>query len=117
MPIRLTVTVIRNGSNWCGPRLPAVFSAQPTPAQQTEMRTPSGTAASTCSGSVTSQRTNVAPSSLRERLALLGVEVGDRHLRARLRQPARGGRAEARCAARHQGRGSLDSHGAGTYTL
>ena len=37
VPIRLIVIVMRNGSNWCAPRLPAIFSAQPTPAQQTEI--------------------------------------------------------------------------------
>src|ERR687893_2419877 len=64
-PSRLTWTTVWNGSTLWAPRLPAVFSAQPMPAQVTAIRSPgpaAATAASTWAGSVTSQATN-APSS------------------------------------------------------
>ena len=65
VPIRFTRTTASKGSNACGPRLPAVFSAHPMPAQQTAIRRPSAacTAASTSSAFVTSQATKRAPSS------------------------------------------------------
>ena len=65
VPIRFTRTTASNGSNECGPRRPAVFSAQPMPAQQTEIRSePAASMASaTCSAFVTSHSTKRAPSS------------------------------------------------------
>ena len=65
VPIRLTRTTDSNGSSACGPREPAVFSAQPMPAQQTDIRSgpAAATALSTCDPSVTSHATNRAPSS------------------------------------------------------
>ena len=47
---------------------------------------------------------------LGERLALLRVDVGDDDVRAVLVQPAGGGLAEARRAARDEGAGSFDLH-------
>src|SRR3954451_9027372 len=38
VPSRLTRITVSNGSNGRGPRLPAVFSAQPMPAPHTEIR-------------------------------------------------------------------------------
>src|SRR5690349_16340337 len=63
VPIRFTPITREKGSSACAPRRPATFSAQPIPAQQTEILTPFGTAAATSASSVTSQRTNRAPSS------------------------------------------------------
>src|SRR5436305_2722281 len=60
VPIRLMPMTLSTGCSWCGPRLPATFSAQPTPAQHTLMRSPpsasaaAATAASTSSALVTS---------------------------------------------------------------
>src|SRR4051794_28716030 len=68
VPIRLTLMTVSDGSKPCAPRLPAIFSAQPMPAQQTLMRRPSSpaarsTAAAIWSESVTSAATKPAPSS------------------------------------------------------
>ena len=41
VPIRLTRITVSNSSKLCGPLLPAIFSAGPMPAQQTEIRSPS----------------------------------------------------------------------------
>ena len=41
MPIRLTRITFSNSSKLCGPLLPAIFCAEPMPAQQTEIRSPS----------------------------------------------------------------------------
>jgi len=72
VPIRLMRSTVSNGISWCGPRLDAVRSAHPTPAQLMLTRNPSpwaaacSTAASTCPSSLTSHRTKFArsPSSL-----------------------------------------------------
>ena len=84
VPIRLTLTTLEKNSRLWGPPLCATRSAQPIPAQQTEMRRPPpceaarSTAADTASASVTSASTKLALTQLgRQRLALLGVEVGD----------------------------------------
>ena len=61
------------------------------------------TAASTWSGSVTSQATKRRAELLRQRLALLGVEVGDRDLRARPRAAA--ARSPRRAPTRRRPRG------------
>ena len=114
VPIRFTRMTASNGSNECGPRLPAVFSAQPMPAQQTEIRSvpAASTAAATCAASVTSHSTKRALELLGQRRALLGVEVGDGDLRARGAQAAGGRGAEPGGPAGHQRAGSLDSHDA-----
>ena len=66
VPIRLTRMTVSNGSKPWAPLRPATFSAQPMPAQQTEMRRPSSPAAAVDGG-----------------LDLLGVgDVGGDELRA-----------------------------------
>ena len=111
VPIRLTLITLEKISRSCGPCLPAVRCAQPIPAQQTEIRRPpsasaaASTAAWTGSSSVTSASTKRA--ALAElggqRLALLGVEVGDHDRGAGARASApRRRRAEPRGAARDQ---------------
>jgi hypothetical protein len=66
VPIRLIEITFENISRLWGPPLWATRSAQPTPAQQTEIRRPPApsaareTAAATASGSVTSVATKVA---------------------------------------------------------
>ena len=68
VPIRLTAITFSNGSSAWGPRLPATFSTQPIPAQQTEILRPPGaaaasfTAAATVLASLTSTRANLARS-------------------------------------------------------
>ena len=106
---------IWNGSKLCAPRLPAVFSAQPTPAQHTEMRRSPAASTAACTELGVG---DVALDELRaqlagERLALLGVLVGDRHLRAVGRQPPRGRGPEPGGAARDERARSLNSHGRG----
>ena len=68
VPIRLIWITFVNISRLCGPPLWATRSAQPTPAQQTEIRRPPSpsaarsTAAATASASVTSVATKLAAS-------------------------------------------------------
>ena len=87
----------------------AVLIALPVPAQLTRMRSwPSAARAlakpaSTSASEVTSTLQNTPPISLRERFALLGVEVEDRDLDAVRRERARRRRAEAGGAAGDDG--------------
>ena len=67
MPIRLTLTTFAKYSSSCGPRARARRSAQPIPAQQTEIRSPPSACGGaldrgpTASASVTSAATKAAP--------------------------------------------------------
>ena len=97
VPIRFTLITLWKISRSWGPRLPAVRWAQPMPAQQTEIRSPpsapaaASTAAWTGSGSITFASTKLrALAQLGgQRLALLGVEVGDHDRRRRASCSAR----------------------------
>ena len=68
------------------------------------------TAALICSVSVTSTETNAPPISCGERLALVGLQVGDHDVRARGGELAGDGGADARGGAGDDGRGSGDVH-------
>ena len=119
VPIRLIAITVSKGWSVWAPRLPAVFSAQPIPAQQTLMRSPPGsaaaaaTAASTVSGSVTlaSDEAGALAELGGQRRALLLVEVGDRDVGAVRVQAAHGGLTEPRRPAGDERRASLDPHG------
>ena len=117
VPIRFTLMTVWNGSKLCGPRLPAVLSAQPMPAQQTEIRSsPGGLDRGLHLLGVGDVARHEPRAQLAgERLALLGVQVRDRHLARRRPQPPRGRRAEPGRAARDERARSLDSHGRGPY--
>ena len=117
VPIRLIEITLVNISRLCGPPLWATRSAQPTPAQQTEIRRPPSapaarsTAAATGSASVTSASTNSArsPSSAASASpfsALRSAIVTRRRPRAaRARSPRRAPRRRRRPV-----RCSLDPH-------
>ena len=97
-----------------------VRCAQPMPAELTSDAQRAellgrSTAALICSVLVTSTWAKTPPISCGERLALLGVEVGDDDLRALGGELAGDGRADARGAAGDDGTGSVDVHGAGAY--
>ena len=92
--------------------------AQPMPAELTTAR--SGaisaaalTAAVIWSVLVTSTWAKTPPISCGERLALVGLEVGDHDGRALGGELAGGGRADARRGAGDDGGGSVDVHGSG----
>ncbi len=110
-----------NGSTECAPRLPAVFSAQPMPAQQTAiaqlavaLRGRHGRLDRGGIGDVGGEEARAVAEVVGERGPALLVAVGERDGRAQRVQPAGGGGAEAGRAARDEGVGSLDLHdGAG----
>ena len=115
VPIRLTRMTVSNGSKACGAGGPAIFSAQPMPAQQTEIRSPSSPAAALDGGLDLLGVGHVGGDEVGaelvgERLAALRVEVGDRDVGAGLVQRAGGRRAEARRPAGDERVHSLDVH-------
>ena len=93
VPIRLIRSTVSNGMSWCGPRLDAVRSAQPTPAQQTLMRSRARRLARPrrppprpgLVGDVARDEPGALAQLAGERLALLLVDVGDRDVGARAR--------------------------------
>ena len=80
--------IVSNGISGCGPFEPATFCAQPVPAQQTAMRRPPSALRGPLDRRLHLRLlAHVAGDELEpelgaERLALLGVDVGDRHVRA-----------------------------------
>ena len=94
--------IVSNGSSGCGPFEPATFCAQPVPAQHTEMRSPPSAAAACATAASTwlllayVARHELQAELLAQRLAPLGVDVGDRHDRAALVQRAHRRLAEPR---------------------
>ena len=113
VPIRLTLTTLEKNSRLWGPPLWATRSAQPIPAQQTEIRSPPSpdpaarsTAAATAVSSVTSASTKVAPSSaasaspfsaLRSAMTTFAPRRGERP-RGRLAEPGGPARDQRACA-------------------
>ena len=104
-------------SRSCGPCFETVRCAQPIPAQQTEIRSVAGLGGR-CDGRlellglehVGLDEAGSVAELVRERLALLGVEVGDHH-RGAVGVQAPGGRlAEARGAADDERACSVDLH-------
>ena len=83
--------IVSNGISGCGPLEQATFCAQPVPAQQTAMRSPPSRSAALLDrrldllSSRTSQADELEPELGCERLALLGVDVGDRDDAPRVR--------------------------------
>ena len=102
VPIRLIPMMVSKGMRSCGPRLPAIFCAQPVPAQHTQMRSPPpACAACSAAASTSSSSRDVGVHEGRavaelvgQRLPALVVDVGDGH--ARRRRRAAGGRSPRR---------------------
>ena len=92
--------------------------AQPMPAELTTARSgaisaAASTAALICSVLVTSTWAKTPPISVGERLALVGLQVGDHDGRALGGELTGDGGTDARGAAGDDGTGSVDVHGAG----
>jgi hypothetical protein len=89
LPIRLTVTVLLKLSSGWAPSLPTVLTAGAMPAAVGVL---ADVAAHERGGRLAAQLS-------RQRLALVGLQVGDDDLRAALHQRAHRAFAQARCAA------------------
>src|SRR3954454_6520009 len=118
VPIRLMAMMTAKGSRAWGPREPAIFCANPVPAQLTQMRRTASASAGGLDGPLALARlAHVAGREggaelVGQRLALLGVDVGDRH-RGALRMQAPSGRlAQPGSAPDDQCSTALDVHGA-----
>ena len=118
VPIRLMAMMTAKGSSAWGPREPAIFCAKPVPAQQTQMRRPpSASAAASHRRLDLVLLAHVAGREggaqlVGQRLALLGVDVGDRQRGALRVQAPRGRLAQPGGAADDQCSTALDVHGA-----
>ena len=124
VPTRLTLITLWKISRSCGPCLEAVRWAQPMPAQQTEIRSPPGGVR----GGVDRRLHRLGLHHVRlheggvlaelggERLALLGVHVGDHHRGAALVQRPRRRGTEPRGPAGDQRACPLDLHRRGTLS-
>ena len=120
VPTRLIATTFLKASrSWAesySPSLPTVRCAQPIPAEQTRARrVPSDDGPvdgrPDLGGVGDVDGDELAADLARDRLALLGVEVGHHDLRAERGQLAGAGRADARRASGDDGRCSLEVHG------
>ena len=111
VPIRFTRTTVSNGASAAGLSFFTVRSAQPMPAQETEAQPLGRLHRGAHGGLVGHVGLHEAPVQLGgERLAALGVEVGDRHARAARHELARGGLAQAARPAGHQRALSVQVH-------
>ena len=111
--------IVSNGSSGWGPFEEETFWAQPVPAQQTAIRSGPAAPAAADGGLHRVLVADVAGDELQtqlagQRAALVGVDVGDRDLRATLVQGAHGRLAEARGAPDDDRCAVLDHHEGGS---